>query len=164
MAGVYFLLQHVPFEVTQLDPGTYPGMDRFQAMLRRYAPGTPPSEAALAGWTSADLFVAGLRAAGRDLTRSRLVSAINTIGNYTANGILAPVDWRLAHEPKNGPTNCSSFVQVQAGRFVPVYGTAPSVFTCFSVPPPSHPPVEPVTPLPAGVPPLSAATTTSGPS
>jgi ABC-type branched-subunit amino acid transport system substrate-binding protein len=158
MAGVYFLLQHVPFEVAQFQRGIYPGMDRFEQMLSRYAPGTEPSEAALAGWTSADLFVAGLRAVGRNLTRLRLVAAINKIGNYTADGILAPVDWTSAHEPKNGPTNCESFVQVQAGKFVPVYGTAPSVFSCFPVPPPARPPVEPVTPLPAGVPPLLAGT------
>jgi hypothetical protein len=160
MAGVYFFLPHVPFEVTQLEPGTYPGMDRFQEMLRRYAPGTAPSEAALAGWTSADLFVSGVRAVGRNLTRSRLVAAIDTFRDYTAAGIMAPVDWTSAHEPKDGPTNCSSFVQVQGSRFVPVYGTAPSVFSCFAVPPPARGPVEPVTPLPSGVPPLSSTATT----
>ena len=157
MQGTYFLLSHVPFEVSQRTPGRYPGMDEFLATLKRYAPGVAPSEAALAGWTSADLFVTGLRAIGTQVTRSRLVAAINRISAYTADGIEPPVDWRIAHRPSNGPTNCSAFVQVQGERFVPVYGTPPSVFTCFPLRPPASGPVAPVTPLPAGVPPLRGA-------
>ncbi len=156
MQGAYFLLTHVPFEVTQLYPGVYPGMDQFQAMLKRYAPGTAVSEAAFAGWTSADLFVTGLRAIGRDVTRTRLVETINRISHFTANGAISPVDWRTAHKPVNAPINCTAFVQVQNGHFVPVYGSPASVFSCFPVPPPAHPPVTQVVPLPAGVPPLPA--------
>ena len=157
MQGTYFLLSHVPFEVSARTPGRYPGMDEFLATLKRYAPGVAPSEAALAGWTSADLFVTGLRAIGAQVTRTRLVAAINRISAYTADGIEPPVDWRIAHRPSNGPTNCSAFVQVQGNRFVPVYGTPPSVFTCFALRPPATGPVVPVTPLPAGVPPLRGA-------
>jgi len=152
MGGVYFFEPNVPFEVTRLDPGTYPGMDRFEAMLHRYARGTLPSEAALAGWTGADLFVTGLKSVGRDVTRSRLVAALNRISSFTADGILAPVDWRTAHTG-SGPINCSAFVQVREKSFVPVYGTAPSVFTCLPTPDPKAAPIRPVVPLPAGVPP-----------
>lgn len=154
MQNTYFLLSEVPFEVTQLYPGQYPGMDRFQAALRRYEPGTPPSGAALAGWMSADLFTTGLRAIGRDVTRTRLVRAINRLTDYTADGIEPPVDWRTAHSPVSGTTRCSAFVKVEGDKFVPVYGTAPSVFTCFPVVDPAGPPIVPVVPLPAGVPPL----------
>jgi len=157
MQGTYFLLSHVPFEVTQLYPGRYPGMDRFQAMLKRYARGTGPSEAALAGWTGADLFVAGLRAIGTNVTRSRLVAAINRISDFTADGIEPPINWRVAHKPANGPTNCTAFVQVQGEKFVPVYGTPPSVFSCFPIRPPATGPITRVVPVPAGVPPLSRA-------
>lgn len=152
MDGAYFFQPNVPFEVGRLYPGRYPGMDRFLAMLKRYAPGTEASQAALAGWTSADLFVTGLRKIGHDVTRSGLVDAINHIGSFTADGILAPVDWRTAHSSA-GPINCSAFVQVRGSRFVPVYGTGRSVFTCFSVPAPASPPVRPLSELPAGVPP-----------
>lgn len=158
MQNVYFFLSHVPFEVTRREPGTYPGMDRFLAMLERYAPGTSPSEAALAGWESADLFVKGLRAVGRDLTRSRLVKAINRLTAFTADGITAPVDWTRAHGPAPLQTNCAALVQVRNGRFVPVYGTKPSVFTCFPVPAPVAGPVAPLTSLPEGVPPLGKET------
>lgn len=152
MQGVYFAEPNAPLEVTALYPGRYPGMDAFEAALHRYEPGTAPSETALAGWTGAALFVAGLRAVGRHLTRRRLVAAINKISSFTADGILAPVDWRSAHTGA-GPIDCNAFVQVQKKRFVPVYGTFPSVFVCLPVPAPSGPPLRPVVPLPAGVPP-----------
>ena len=155
MKGIYLLLQHAPFEVTQLDPGQYPGMDQYQAMLRKYVPGAQPSEPSLAGWQSADLFVTGLRALGRDVTRSRLVHYLNGLTAYTANGLEPPIDWTIAHKPIDGPLDCTAFVQVHAGRFVPVYGVAPSVFSCFPQPAPESGPITTITPLPAGVPPLA---------
>jgi len=154
MDGVYFLLQHVPFEVAQLDPGQYPGMDQFAAMLKKYVRGSSPSEAALAGWVSADLFVTGLRRLGRDVSRTRLIHVLNQITDFTAGGIEPPLNWTFAHKPINGSINCTAFVVAEDGRFVPVYGTAPSVFSCFPVPDPAGPPVTKVSPLPVGVPPL----------
>ncbi len=157
MQGVYFFLSNVPFEVATLDPGTYPGMDRFIAALKRYQPSTEPGEAALSGWQSADLFVAGLKKIGRDVTRTRLIAAINRLTDYTADGIDAPIDWRVAHRAGWPPYNCGVFVQVQSVRFVPVYGTAgtpSSVFSCFPSPDPKHAPLVPLDPLPKGVPPL----------
>ena len=136
MEGVYLFLGHVPFEVGELDHGQYPGMDRFLATLHRYTPGTLPSEAALVGWMSADLFTTGLRAVGRDVTRSRLVAALNRLSSFTADGILAPVDWKIGHKPVLAPIDCTAFVVVHGGHFVPVYGTPPSVFSCYPVPRP----------------------------
>ena len=156
MQGVYFMLQHAPFEVTQRYPGRYPSMDRFEAALARYAPGNPPSEAALAGWTSADLFVTGLRMIGRDVTRTRLVVAINSLTLYTAHGLVAPINWRTDHTGVSTIYNCSVFVQVRGHEFVPIYGTPPSVFSCFPVPNPAHGPIHRVIPMPPGVPPLMA--------
>jgi hypothetical protein len=150
----------VPFEVTARMPGTYPGMDKFLAMLRRYAPSTEPSEAALAGWTSAELFVTGLRAIGPNVTRTRLVAALNRIADFTAGGIQPPIDWRTGHQVSQGQLGCSAYVQVQRGAYVPVYGTPPSVFSCFALPGPAGPPLTPVVPLPAGVPPGTATTGT----
>ena len=153
MQGVYFTEPSVPFEVTRLHPGVYPGMDLFLKTLKRTFPRTMPSETALAGWTSAALFVQGLRMVGRHLTRSRLVHAINTIKSFSAGTILAPVDWRTAHT-SSGPLNCSAFVQARGTRFVPVYGTPKSVFSCFKTPaPPTTKPISVLDPVPAGVPP-----------
>jgi branched-chain amino acid transport system substrate-binding protein len=157
MQGVYFFLSNVPFEVATLYPGTYPGMDDFLAALKRYEPHTTPSEAALAGWQSADLFVTGLKKIGRDVTRTRLIAAINTLSDYTADGIDAPIDWRVGHKSGWPPYNCGVFVRVEGSRFLPVYqtpGAPPSVFSCFPTPDPERPPLVPIKPLPRGVPPL----------
>ena len=164
MQGVYFLLQHVPFEVAQLEPGRYPGMDEFEAMLKKYVPGSVPSEAALAGWTGADLFVTGLRSLGRDVSRTRLVHALNQITDFTADGIVPPMNWTFFHQPITGSINCTVFVQVRDGHFVPAYGIAPSVFSCFPVPAPTGPPVNTVSPLPSGIPPLPPAPGSNVPS
>jgi ABC-type branched-subunit amino acid transport system substrate-binding protein len=160
MQGVTFEVSHVPFGVSTTEPGAYPGMDQFIAALAKYAPGTPPSEAALSGWESADLFVTGLRAAGRNVSRTALVSAINKMTDYTANGILPPVDWETSHGPGTGssaaPTpTCIAYVQVQGNRFVTIDGTSTSVFTCFPGKNPAKPPIVPLATTPAG---LSAQT------
>jgi len=128
--GVTFLLQQTPFEVTALYPRVYPGIDAFNAALKRYAPGTTPSGTALAGWVSADLFVQGLRAIGNDVTRTALVRAINRFTAFTAGGAYPPVNWRLAH---TGITDldCSTYVRVRGLQFLPVYTTPASVYSCY---------------------------------
>ena len=131
MDGVYFLLQQTPFEVTKLDPGRYPGIDHFNQAMARYEPGTLASVPALAGWVSADLFVTGLRLIGRDVTRSALVAAINSLTEYNADGAIPPVNWTVSHTSVTS-LDCSSFVQARHGRFVPVYGTGTSTYVCFS--------------------------------
>lgn len=156
MAGAYFLLQQTPFEVTQTNPGRYPGIDHFNAALKKYAPsGTLPSTPALAGWVSADLFVTGLRSLGRDVTRSGLVAALNRLTSYTADGAMAPVDWTKSHTwAATGSTglNCSTFVQARGTKFVFVFGTSPSVYSCLSSSAVSGHTLLQLDPLPAGVP------------
>jgi ABC-type branched-subunit amino acid transport system substrate-binding protein len=151
LRNAYFLVQQTPFEMAQLEPGRYPGIDAFDAALRRYAPrGTLPSTPALAGWISADLFVTGLRAIGADVTRTRLVEALNTLTAFTADGAIAPVDWRVAHAATTS-LDCSTFVQARQTTFHPVYGTSPSAYSCFGPDPTAAGTVE-VLPLQPGVP------------
>lgn len=128
--GVYFLLQQTPFEVTALHPGVYPGIDAFNAALRRYAPGTTPSGTALAGWVSADLFVQGLRAIGSDVTRTALVRAVNRMTAFTAGGAYPPVNWKIAHTGVND-LDCTTYVRARGSVFVPVFTTPASVYSCY---------------------------------
>lgn len=151
MRGVYFLLQQTPFDESILHPGRYPGIDAFSAALAKYAPrGVLPSTPALAGWVSADLFVTGLRAIGTDVTRTRLVSAINKLTAYTASGAIPPVDWTESHRGTTA-LDCTTFVRAEGTRFVPVFGTAPSVYSCFGRKPDRSGKVN-VLPLQPGVP------------
>jgi ABC-type branched-subunit amino acid transport system substrate-binding protein len=110
--GVYLSPGYVPFQEASASPG-----------LREYlahVPGAQVGEVSLAGWISAAMFVQGLKLAGRDLTRARLVAAVNSLTHFTADGIEPPVNW---HEDHTGPGtyNCSAWVQVRNGAFVPVF-------------------------------------------
>ncbi|HUY86494.1 MAG TPA: ABC transporter substrate-binding protein [Acidimicrobiales bacterium] len=137
MQGTYFLIGHVPFEAPKYFPGKYPGMEQYLAQMEKYYPGAANNEVALNGWISAAQFVTGLRSIGRDVTRSRLVNAINKETDFTANGIMPAVNWvKGGHSNVAGPL-CDAFVQVQGSSFVPVYGTAGTVFTCFNYPYPN---------------------------
>ena len=80
------------------------------------------------------MFVTGLRMVGRDLTRTKLIDALNSLTAFTADGIVAPIDWRYEHRSV-GPVDCNVYVRALGGRFVPLYGSARTVFTCFSGPP-----------------------------
>jgi ABC-type branched-subunit amino acid transport system substrate-binding protein len=134
MQGVYFLIGHVPFESGL--SRKYAGMALYLTKLAKYFPGELPGEASLAGWISADMFVTGMRLVGRDLTRTRLIDALNSLTDYTADGIVSPIDWRLEHK-RNGLVDCNVYVRALAGHFVPLFGSPPrTVFTCFETPQP----------------------------
>jgi len=149
MNGVWLLIGHVPFESGLSQPGRYPEMALYLRELERYFPSDLPSEASLAGWVSAEMFVDGLRAIGRDVTRTRLIAAVNSMSSFTG-GLVAPVDWPVEHV-KTGPTDCNVFLQVRDGRFVPEFGSLRTVFTCFESPqPPSDHVV--VVPPPSDIP------------
>jgi branched-chain amino acid transport system substrate-binding protein len=150
MNGVYMLIGHVPFESGVSQPARYPEMALYLRELHKYFPNDEPSEASLAGWISAVMFVDGLRKIGRDVTRTRLIDAVNSFASYTAHGLVAPIDWRVEHsEP--GPIDCNVFLRVSRGAFQPIFGSARTVFTCFKYPQPSSYRVV-VVPPPADIP------------
>jgi len=151
MQGVYFLIGHVPFESAKLSPGKYTGMSLYLNKLAKYFPGELPGEASLAGWVDADMFVTGLRLVGRDVTRTKLVHALNSLTAFTAGGIVAPIDWRYEHRTV-GPVDCNVYVRALGGHFVALFGSARTVFTCFAVPQPSGADRVDVIPPPPGVP------------
>ena len=146
MNGVYFGLQHVPFEAAVDFPGVYPGLETYIEEMHKYQPAFTYDEVALDGWISAAQFVTGLKAVGRDLTQSKLVAAINRETAFTGGGLMAPVNWTTAHStaapPK--PPFCGAGVKVVDGRFVPsVLPGTDEVFVCFDATS-----TTPVSPLP----------------
>ena len=146
MQGVYFGLQHVPFEAALAYLGVYPGLDTYIEEMNKYQKAYTYDEVALDGWIAADQFVTGLRAAGRNLTQAKLVAAINAETGFTADGLTPPVSWKTAHATAD-PPYCQAMVAVQNGAFVPLAAPEGQVFTCFSsetentpvVPPPGTP-------------------------
>ena len=70
----------------------------------------------LVGWVNADLFVTGLKNAGPEFTRQKVVDAINQSKDYKAGGILAGVDWTTADQAASLLHVCQGRRrQVQAG-------------------------------------------------
>jgi ABC-type branched-subunit amino acid transport system substrate-binding protein len=82
----------------------------------------PLSEIAMVGWINADEAFQGLRAAGPNFTRQSVVDATNKMTNYTANGLIQPIDWSRQHvapteaDPAtHGPKyDCMSLVKVDS--------------------------------------------------
>lgn len=127
LEGDYVTVGFFPFEAEQKPAA----LQRFIDAMK--AKGKQPNENSLAGWINADLFVAGLRAAGRDVTRQSLVDAINSMTGYTADGIRPdPTNWKIAHT-QTTKTDCVAVLQVQSGKLVPVFGKPGKPMICFDL-------------------------------
>jgi ABC-type branched-subunit amino acid transport system substrate-binding protein len=128
MDGVYLGSFFIPFEKAS----TSKGLTKYLAeMKKRYPDVDARQEVVLAGWINADLFVTGLKAAGKNPTWEKVIAALNKMTDYTANGIMRPIDWTTMHTG-DGPNDCVAFVHVENGKFVPKFGNATSPYTCFA--------------------------------
>ena len=87
--------------------------------------GAEISELAMIGWINADLAYQGLVAAGPEFSRESVIAATNEMTEYTAGGLVPPVDWSRQHEPpteEDPATNgselvCFALVRVVDGAF-----------------------------------------------
>ena len=78
----YVLTYFAPFEVKPKPAG----LKNFTKWMKKA--GYELNENSLAGWINADLLYTGLEAAGPDFTRQKVIDGVNTITDYTADGIL----------------------------------------------------------------------------
>jgi ABC-type branched-subunit amino acid transport system substrate-binding protein len=117
--GGYVLAEFRPFEANAGDSGlaTYK-----QWMAKN---NYPLSEIAMVGWINADEAYQGIKAAGSNFTRQSVIDATNKMTNYTAGGLVQPIDWSRQHvapteeDPAtNGPKyDCGALVKIQDGTF-----------------------------------------------
>jgi branched-chain amino acid transport system substrate-binding protein len=150
MNGVYFGLEHVPFEAALEYPGLYPGLDTYIKEMQKYQPSYTYEEVSLDGWMAADQFVTGLKAVGKNLTQKKLVTALNKETAFNGGGLTTPTNWTKSHFG-SPPPYCQAEVQVIAGHFVPAF-VHPNgqVFTCFDLHSDTPVPPLPGTPGPLG--------------
>ena len=120
--GSYVFTLFTPFE-TKSKPQ---GLKLYEKWIKKS--GGTKSENSVVGWLNADLFVRGLKAAGCDFTRQKVVDAINRMTNYNADGLIAPVDWTKAHQQA---PSCFAWSKVENGKFKPVFGQPGKPFLCF---------------------------------
>jgi len=111
-------VQFRPFEATA--EGT--GLEQFQTWMEKE--GKEPTELAMVGWINAAMAYDGLLAAGPDFDRQSVTDAFNSITDYTADGLLVPIDWTAAHTPYSDgdpeaetDPECVSYVRVEDGAF-----------------------------------------------
>ena len=83
------------------------------------------SEMAMVGWINASLAFDGLLAAGPRFDRAKVAAATNAITDFTAGGLIEPIDWTVAHVPFTQATRaadtgdeCGALVRVEDGEFV----------------------------------------------
>lgn len=126
--GSYALTFFTPFEVKQKPKG----LKDFQKWMKKA--GYEQNENSMAGWINAAQFVQGLRDAGPDFTRQKVVDAINAEKNFTADGLLAGLDWSVAHQA-DPPQGCNVLSKIDNGKFVPSFGQPGKPFVCFQLNP-----------------------------
>lgn len=133
MNGVVFFEQHVPFEAATQFPGKYPAVTQYMDAMKKYFPNDPQwvyDDTAIQGWISADQFVTGLRAIGRDVTQTRLIDAINDETDFTAGGLEPPLNWRNAHSGYGPGPFCGADVEDENGVTHVIFNHGSSVFIC----------------------------------
>ena len=108
-----------PFE----DDAKGTGAELFQTWMKKQ--GSKPSELAMTGWINAATAYEGLLQAGPEFDRQRVTDATNKLTDFTADGILEPIDWTTGHtpytqaKPAKDDRTCAAFVKVKDGTFVP---------------------------------------------
>jgi ABC-type branched-subunit amino acid transport system substrate-binding protein len=105
----------------------------FQTWMEKQ--GSTPSELAMTGWLNASLAFEGLLRAGPEFDRASVIAATNAITDWTAGGLLQPIDWSTAHVPYTADEadqepECVTLVRIQDGAFVP-YASAEEPWLCF---------------------------------
>lgn len=129
--GAYYTTSGtVPLNANKKFPGTYPGVNLYLSTMNKYEPAYTGDDVAMQGWESAALLVAGIKAAGKDLTQANVVKATNQLTDFTANGLYIPMNWTITHSKVTKPY-CSAYVEAKGDQLEPVYGIGKQVFVCF---------------------------------
>ena len=145
MQGVYFDIQHVPFTAPTAE---YPGLKVYLTQMEKYEPKYVEDEVAIQGWESAALFAEGVKLAGNNLTQANVIAQTNKLTSFTADGLMAPVNWLKDHTA-TAPPYCEAVIQAKGVQYVPVFNKGKNVFNCFESVSAKK---GPVFPLPAGTP------------
>jgi hypothetical protein len=100
--------------------------------------GSTVTEMAMVGWINASLAYDGLKAAGPEFDRQKVIEATNTFTEYTATGLTQPINWSTQHimptpaDPISPPSqwDCISLVQIKSNKFV-VVGDPAKPWACW---------------------------------
>ena len=123
MEGAFMAVPQIPFERCAMDsryrpvpPCSHPELNKYVTALNHYVPGfSAPGSWGGPGWGEAALFVQAVESCGAQLTRSCLLSQINKISSFSANGFLSP-----SVPSRHLIYTADLLLQVHNGKFVEV--------------------------------------------
>jgi ABC-type branched-subunit amino acid transport system substrate-binding protein len=94
-------------------------------------------EITVIGWIAAYQFVLGLKLAGPSFSQAKVIAGLNTQTDVTVGGMIPKIDWAtnghtdpLKHPEARNPIECSNFLKIHDGTFVPVFATAAKPYVC----------------------------------
>jgi len=115
----------VPFETSPKPAGL---QEYFKWMKKQ---GETPNEYTTYGWINGVQLVEGLKGAGPNFTRKKVIDALNKITKDTGGGLLPGIDWTTQHTETHAPEGCRALVKVDGSKFVPVFVPKGKAFLCF---------------------------------
>jgi branched-chain amino acid transport system substrate-binding protein len=107
------------------DAKTVPAVALFDKWFKKTNPGAQIDTYALYGWTSAQLFVQALQAAGKNPTRTSLIAALNKVTSFNAGGLLAP-----SNPAQKVPQTCWLLAKVSGNKWVRAAPSPKTGFVC----------------------------------
>jgi branched-chain amino acid transport system substrate-binding protein len=109
--GVFVPTQTAPLETAADNPA----MKQLVDDVQKVAPDQPIDQSVVAGYWSADLFLAAVQKAGKDLTPASLERAANAKFTYEVDKTVGPTTFPAAHSL---PTPCGALVQSNGTAYV----------------------------------------------
>ena len=93
---------------------TNPAMQQLIADVHTVAPDTPIDQSVVAGYWSADMFIAAVKRAGKNLTVAGFLKQANKGFTYKVPNTVGPTKFPAAH---NEPTPCGSLVRSDGSAY-----------------------------------------------
>ena len=143
LEGYFLEPQQVAWENQPQSPATKEYLAAVQAQ------GITPVELTETGWLMAKMFVDGLKGAGPEFTKAKVIAYLNSQTAWSGDGLIVPIDWTKQHqdpqrdESVRSPYECANVLQIKGGRFTPMFTTPGKPWICFPGGPKAPIPTEP---------------------
>ena len=104
-----------------------PQTKQFTEALAKYADDTAPADfGAYVGWVTADLFIHGLKQAGKNISPKSFIDNTRK-STWDGAGMAKPIDYSNIKNstPGLGPDGCINLLKLTGKKFVPIEGASP---------------------------------------
>jgi branched-chain amino acid transport system substrate-binding protein len=112
LEGVYVNL------MTAVDSMDTPAVKKANEILAKYYPQTKPGYYPYLGMAGGIIIVEAMKRAGNDLTRAKLISALEGLGHFEP-GVLPPIDWSASY---HGGPKSFGYAQWKGGKITVLQG------------------------------------------